>query len=85
MIDAAARNGVAIEINARYKLPKADFIKAAKKAGVKFTLGTNNGDRELGRDEYGLRMIRECGLAWPDLWMPKPNGQKPIQVRPKRL
>ncbi len=85
VIDAAARNGVAIEINARYKLPKADFIKAARKAGVKFTLGTNNGDRDLGRDEYGLRMIRECGLTWQDFWLPKPDGQKPIQVRPKRL
>jgi len=29
-------------------------------------------------------MIRECGLNWQDLWMPKPNGQKPIQVRLKK-
>ena len=84
VIEAAAENGVAIEINARYMLPKSDFIKAARKAGVKFTLGTNNGDRDLGRDEYGLRMIRECGLTWQDFWIPKPDGQKPIQVRPKR-
>ena len=37
VIDAAARNGVAIEISNRLKLPKADFIRQAKQAGVKFT------------------------------------------------
>ena len=60
MIDAAARNGVAIEISNRLKLPKADFIRQAKKAGIKFTLGTNNVDSKLGREEYALQMIREC-------------------------
>jgi len=81
VIAAAVRNRVAIEINSRYQLPKAGFIKTAKAAGVKFTLGTNNGDRDLGRNEYGLRMIRECGLSWNDFWMPKPHGQKPVQTR----
>ena len=37
VIDAAARNGVAIEISNRLKLPKADFIRQAKKPGVKFS------------------------------------------------
>ena len=81
VIDAAAANGVAIEISNRYRLPKPDFIKEAKRAGVKFTFGTNNGDRNLGRNEYGIEMIRQCGLTREDLWMPKPNGQKPVQVR----
>jgi hypothetical protein len=81
VIAAVVRNGVAVEINSRYQLPKAGFIKAAKAAGVKFTLGTNNGDRDIGRDEYGLRMISECGLGWQDFWMPKPEGRKPVQVR----
>jgi hypothetical protein len=83
VIAAAAKNGVAIEINSRLKLPKAGFIRAAKQAGLKFTLGTNNTDADLGRNEYGLAMIRECKLAWQDFWMPKPDGQKPIQVRGK--
>jgi hypothetical protein len=83
VIAAAAKNGVAIEINSTLKLPKADFIRAAKKAGLKFTLGTNNADARLGRNEYGLQMIRECKLVWQDFWMPKPDGQKPIQVRGK--
>jgi hypothetical protein len=81
VLRAAAENGVAIEISNSLRLPKPEFIKAAKAAGIRFTLGTNNGDRELGREEYGLEMIRTCGLTWQDMWMPKPEGQKPIQVK----
>ena len=81
IIEAAAKGGVAIEISSRYHWPKPAFIRQAKKAGIKFTFGTNNGDRNLGRDEYGLQVVRECGLTWEDMWMPKPDGQKPIQVK----
>jgi hypothetical protein len=81
VIDAAAQNGVAIEISSRLHLPKPAFIRQAKRAGIKFTFGTNNVDHNLGRSEYGLQMIRECGLTPQDMWMPKPDGQKPVQVR----
>lgn len=81
VIAAAARNSVAIEISSRYRLPKADFIKAAKKAGVKFTLGTNNGGREILPNDHGLQMIRDCNLAWQDMWMPRPDGQKKAQAK----
>ena len=84
VIDAAARNGVAIEISNKLRLPKADFIKRAKRAGIKFTFGTNNVDGNLGRNEYGLDMIDACGLTWQDMWLPKPDGQKPVQVKKKR-
>jgi histidinol phosphatase-like PHP family hydrolase len=70
VIAAAAKNGVAIEISNRLRLPKPAFIKDAKQAGIKFTFGTNNVDRELGRAEYGRQMIRECGLVPQDFWMP---------------
>jgi histidinol phosphatase-like PHP family hydrolase len=81
VIDAALRNGIALEINNRYRLPRAAFIRKAKKAGVKFTIGTNNAGSDLGRIEYALQMVRECGLTWQNMWMPKPDGQKPIQTR----
>jgi len=81
VIEAAARNGVAIEISTRLRLPKPAFIKQAKQAGVKFTFGSNNVDRNFGRSEYGLAMIEECGLTPQDMWMPKPDGQKPVQRR----
>ena len=81
VIDAAKRNDVAIEISNRYRLPSPAFIKAAKKAGVKFSFGTNNGDKNLGRDEYGVQMVKECGLTWQDMFLPKPEGEKAIQRR----
>lgn len=81
VIDAAVRNDVAIEINDRYRIPSAAFIRAAKAAGAKFSFGTNNAAAELGRLEYPIRMVRECGLTWRDIFVPKPAGQKPIQTK----
>jgi histidinol phosphatase-like PHP family hydrolase len=81
VIAAASQNDVAIEINSRYRIPSAAFIKAARQAGVKFSFGTNNEGRELGRLEYCLKMVKECGLTWEDFFVPRPDGQKPIQKR----
>jgi hypothetical protein len=79
VIDAAKANDVAIEINNRYRIPSAAFIKLAKQTGVKFSFGTNNGDANLGRDEYALAMVKECGITWQDIFMPKPDGKKAAQ------
>jgi hypothetical protein len=81
VIRAAVKNDVAIEINARYRIPSMAFIKRAKKAGAKFSFGTNNGGRELGHLEYCRRMARECGLTIKDMFSPRPDGSKPIQRR----
>jgi Domain of Unknown Function (DUF1080) len=78
VITAAIENNVAIEINNRYKIPSASFIKEAKAAGAKFSFGTNNADANLGRLEYPIQMVRECGLVWQDIFVPRPNGQKRI-------
>jgi hypothetical protein len=72
LIKALKDNNVALEINAVTKVPSARIIKAAKAAGIKFTLGTNNnGLRELDRLDYSLRMVEECGLTIDDMWFPK--------------
>jgi hypothetical protein len=81
VIDAAIENDVAIEINDRYKIPSPAFIKAAKAAGAKFSFGTNNAEAELGRLEYPIKMVRECGLKAQDIFIPKADGKKPIQVK----
>jgi len=81
VIDAAIENDVAIEINNRYKIPSATFITAAKASGAKFSFGTNNGGAELGRLEYPIQMLKQCGLKWQDIFVPKPAGQKPILVK----
>jgi hypothetical protein len=76
VINTAVKNDVAVEINARFKLPSVRFIKLAKKAGAKFSCGTNNGGRELGNLEYCRRMIRECGLKEKDFFKPRPAGKR---------
>lgn len=82
VIAAAVQHGVAIEINARYKLPSKEFILKAKEAGVKFACGTNNtGPNDLGNLEYCRRMIRECGLTKDDFFVPRPRDQKRIHRR----
>jgi len=70
VIDAAVKHQVAIEINARYRLPSPRFIKLAKQAGAKFSFGTNNGDRDVGDIAYCLQMVRECELKWQDMFFP---------------
>ena len=81
VIQAAVKNGVAIEINARYRIPSVKFIKLAKQTGTKFAFGTNNGGRELGHLEYSLDMAKQCGLTKDDMFLPKPYGKKPVQVK----
>jgi hypothetical protein len=81
VIDAAIQLDVAIEINNRYRIPSPAFIRRAKAAGARFSFGTNNAEAEVGRMEYAFQMIRECGLKATDIFVPKPDGQKPIQVK----
>ena len=54
VIRAAKDNNIAIEINNRFRIPSADFIKKAKGAGVKFTIGTNNADENFSGAAYAL-------------------------------
>jgi Domain of Unknown Function (DUF1080) len=77
---AAAKGGVAVEINDRYKLPSANFIRVFKEAGCKFTFGTNNGGPDdLRRCDYGRQMVKECGLKWQDFWVPGAFGPKAVE------
>jgi hypothetical protein len=71
VIAAAAEHHIAIEINSRYRLPSLAFIKLAKSAGCKFTFGTNNTDRDVGRLDYSFQMVEAAGLKWQDIWTPK--------------
>lgn len=80
VINAAVKNGVAIEINSKLRLPSESFIRRAKAAGATFSCGTNNaGKNDLGNLEYSRQMIAKCGLTQKDLFTPKPEGQKAVQ------
>jgi hypothetical protein len=72
VIRALVDHGVALEINARRAIPSEAFLRRAKAAGVKFTLGTNNaGAADLGRLDYALEMIETLELTAKDLWLPE--------------
>jgi hypothetical protein len=79
VIKALKDNDVALEINARFKIPSLAFIKRAKAAGIKFTLGTNNADNtDLNRLEYCIKIIREAGITPQDIFLPRPTGDKKV-------
>jgi hypothetical protein len=83
IVDGLAANAVAMEINNRYRIPSAAFIRLAKQAGVKFACGTNNtGAADLGRNEYCAEMIRLCDLRPQDFWSPPADGRKAVQRKP---
>ena len=71
VINALVEGGVALEINNKYRIPSPAFLVRAKEAGVKFTIGTNNGGAgDLGRMEYAIEMAGELGLISQDMWIP---------------
>ena len=81
VVKVLADNGIALEINARYKTPSAVMIKMAKEAGIKFSFGTNNVTKNLGQLEYCLEMMEECELSPNDMFEPKPDAEKPVNIK----
>jgi len=72
-------HGVAIEINARYKLPSERFLRLAKTKGAKFTFGTNNaGASDLGDWSYPLEIQKKLELRWQDMFVP---GHQPSRAQ----
>ena len=70
VLEVLRRYNIALEINARYRIPSFDIIRRAKDMGIKFTFGTNNVDADFGRLEYCVEAVRECGLTVEDMWFP---------------
>ncbi len=71
VVDALATSGVALEVNARYRIPNAKIIRAAMDAGVKLAFGTNNGDPAIGKLEYSFEMMDECGIRAEHMFFPR--------------
>ena len=78
VIKAAKENNIAIEINNRFRIPSAAFIKRAKSAGVKFTVGTNNADENFSGAPYARKMIHECDLTMADFYLPEKKQRQGI-------
>lgn len=71
IIEACRKNVIAIEINDLMRVPHKEFILKAKKAGVKFTFGSDTRNQQTGRLIYCHEIARECGLEMKDFFMPK--------------
>jgi hypothetical protein len=79
VVRAAKSGDVAMELNNRYRLPSEKFVRMAKEEGVKFTFGTNNaGPDDLKRCEYGVEMVKKCGLQWTDFFVPRKPGERGV-------
>lgn len=80
VLDVLVQYNIALEINARYKIPSLDIIRKAKARGIKFTFGTNNVDADFGKLEYCLQAVKECGLTADDLWFPTMSVRREREV-----
>jgi histidinol phosphatase-like PHP family hydrolase len=76
VVRAAAGKDVAIEIG--LKIPSLAFLKIAKEAGVKFTLGTNGRYPNMGKLAPCIEMAGKLGLKSDDMFTPKPEGQRAV-------
>lgn len=74
IIEAARATNVAIEINEVAHVPDENFIMAAKKAGLKFTFGTDSRNQNAARFYYCYQMAQKCGLTAGDMFAPKKKG-----------
>jgi len=70
ILDVLSKYDIALEINARYRIPSLDIIRKAKARGIKFTFGTNNVDADFGKLEYCFDAIDSCGIIASDIWFP---------------
>jgi len=81
IIAAAVQYNVAIEINSRYRLPSLTFLKMARKAGARFSYGSNIHGLDVGKLDYCLEAAKELGLKREEVFTPAPRGRKPIEIR----
>jgi histidinol phosphatase-like PHP family hydrolase len=76
IIEAARKRGVAFEINDLARTPHAEFILMAKKAGCKFTFGSDTRDHRTFRLDYCKQIANLCGLTRDDFYIPVRKERK---------
>lgn len=70
IIDMKAKK-LAIEINEVAHVPDETFILRAKRAGLKFTFGTDSRNQNATHFYYCYQMAQKCGLTEADMFVPK--------------
>lgn len=58
---------IAVEINELAHIPDENFINRAKKAGLKFTFGTDSRNQNATHFSYCYHMAQKCGLTESDM------------------
>jgi len=71
IIDLARARKIAIEINELAHVPDENFIGRAKRAGLKFTFGTDSRNDHATHFFYCYQMAQKCGLTDGDMFVPK--------------
>lgn len=74
ILDAAKARSIAIELNDMAHTPHDEFVLMAKRQGLKFTIGSDCRNQNVGRLGYCRALIQRCGLTAEDFWMPTRKG-----------
>lgn len=74
IIKAAKARNIAIEINDMAHTPHDKFILMAKKAGLKFTFGSDSRNMNAGRLAYSKAVAKKCNLKKEDFYVPEKKG-----------
>jgi histidinol phosphatase-like PHP family hydrolase len=70
ILDAAKARNIAIELNDMAHTPHDQFVLLAKQQGLKFTIGSDCRNQNLGRLGYVRSLIDRCHLTSDDFWLP---------------
>jgi histidinol phosphatase-like PHP family hydrolase len=71
IIELAKARKLAIEINEVAHVPDEKFISEAKRAGLKFTFGTDSRNHHAAHFYYCYEMAQKCGLTEGDMFAVK--------------
>lgn len=71
IIELAKARKIAIEINEVAHVPDENFVTMAKRAGLKFTFGSDSRNQNAAHFYYCYQMAQKCGLAEADMFVPK--------------
>jgi histidinol phosphatase-like PHP family hydrolase len=71
IIELAKARKIAIEINEVAHVPDENFVLAAKRAGLKFTFGTDSRNNHAAHFYYCYQIAQECNLMEADMFLPK--------------
>jgi histidinol phosphatase-like PHP family hydrolase len=71
ILDLARARKIAIEINEVAHVPDENFIGRAKRAGLKFSFGTDSRNEHAAHFYYCYQMVQKCGITEGDLFVPK--------------